>query len=131
MSPRYCCNPQLYEDYYLSQTGKGYFSGSQRQLGYGLGNIFASLGRSVLPLVKRGAKSIGKEVLKSGTNFVSDILEGKNLKQAALNKTKETGSNLRRKVATFPGERKRIKKTTKRKKKFSSKAKRVKTDIFS
>ena len=131
MRPRYCCNPQLYEDYYLSQTGKGYFSGSQRQLGYGLGNIFASLGRSVLPLVKRGAKSIGKEVLKSGTNFVSDILEGKNLKQAALNRTKETGSNLLRKVTTFPGERKRIKKTTKRKKKSSSKAKRAKTDIFS
>ena len=131
MRPRYCCNPQLYEDYYLLQTRKGYFSDSQRQLGYGLRNIFASLGRSVLPLVKRGAKSIGKEVLKSGTNFVSDILEGKNLKQAALNRTKETGSNLLRKVTTFPGERQKIKKTTKRKKKSSSKAKRVKTDIFS
>ena len=84
----------MYEDYYLSQIGKGYFSSSQRQLGYGLGNIFASLGRSVLPLVKRGAKSVGKEVLKSGTNFVADILESKNLKQAALNRTKETGFNL-------------------------------------
>ena len=82
-----------------------------------------------MPLVKRGAKSIGKEVLKSGTNFVSDILEGKNLKQAALNRTKETGSNLLRKVTTFPGERKRIKK--KHKKKSSSKTKRAKTDIFS
>ena len=81
--------------------------------------------------MKRGAKSIGKEVLKSRTNFVSDILEGKNLKQAALNRTKETGSNLLRKVTTFPGERKRIKKNTKRKKKSSSKAKRAKTDIFS
>ena len=130
MRPRYCCNPQVYKDYYLSQTGKGFFSGLQRQLGYGLGNIFASLGQSVLPLVKRGAKSIGKEVLKSGTNFVSDILEGKNLKQAALNRTKETGSNLLRKVATFPGNGKELK-NHKKKKKSTSKAKRAKTDIFS
>ena len=63
---------------------------------------------SVLLPIKRVAKSIGKEVLKSRTNFVSDILEGKNLKQAALNRTKETGSNLWQKVTTFPRERKRI-----------------------
>ena len=68
-----------------------------------------------MPLVKRGAKSIGKEFLKSETNFVSDILEGKNLKQAALNRTKETGSNVLRKVATFSGEQKSVKKTQKEK----------------
>ena len=85
-----------------------FFSGTPSQRGYGIGNIFASLGRLVLPLVKRGAKSIGKEVLKSGTNFVSDILEGKNLKQATLN-IKETVSNLLRKVTTFSGEWKRTK----------------------
>ena len=60
-----------------------YFSSAQYQRGYGIGNIFASLERFVLPLVKKGAKAVRREVLKSGTNFVSDVLERRNLKQAA------------------------------------------------
>ena len=100
-----------------------YFSGTQS-----VDNIFASLGRSVLPLVKEGAKSIGREVLKSGTNFVSDVLEGENLKQATGNRAKKTDFNLLGKLATFPGEQQR---PAKRKKKNFSKAKRAKHDIFS
>ena len=47
----------------------------------------------MLPLVEKGAKAIGREVLKSGTNFASDVLEDRNLKQAAVNRAKETVSN--------------------------------------
>ena len=62
----YCCNSASYEKYYLEQVGHCQcFSGAAFQRGYGLGNIFASLGKLILPLVKSGAKTIGKQALKS------------------------------------------------------------------
>ena len=83
-----------------------YFSSAQFQQGFEIGDIFSSLGLSVLMLVKKETKSIGREILKSGTNFVSDVLESKNLKQATLNRAKETGSNLLQKMATVPRKKK-------------------------
>ena len=58
---QYCCNLEFYEDCFLlqSESGMPYFSGMLYQRGYGMSNIFASLGRAVLPLVKRGAKAGG------------------------------------------------------------------------
>ena len=53
------------------------------QKGYGLGGLFRSVARSVMPLVKNGAKALGNIALNSGANFVSDVLAGKNVKQAA------------------------------------------------
>ena len=86
MKSVYCCNSASYEKYYLDQVGHGqYFSGAAFQRGYGLGNIFASLGKAILPLVKSVAKTIRKQALKNGVAFASDVLAGKNVKQAALN----------------------------------------------
>ena len=102
----YSCNSASYEKYYLDQVGHGqYFSGAAFQRGYGLGNIFASLGKALLPLVKSGAKAIGKQALKSGVAFASDVLAGKSVKQAALERTKQAGSTLLRQ-ATAPKKRK-------------------------
>ena len=76
----YCCNSASYKKYYLDQVGHGqYFNGAAFQRGYGLGNIFASLGKAILPLVKSGAKAIGKQALKSGVAFASDVLARKNV----------------------------------------------------
>jgi len=50
-----------------------FYSGAQFQRGHGLGSIFASIGRAVLPLVKSGAKAVGREVLKSGSRIASDV----------------------------------------------------------
>ena len=60
-----------------------YFVGARVQQGYGLGNLFSSIAKSVLPLVKKGAKILEKQVLQSGVEFASDVLHGKNAKQAA------------------------------------------------
>ena len=96
MRVKYCCNAKSYENYYLSQTGSGlpYFSGAAYQKGYGLGGIFSSIAKTVLPLIKSGAKAIGKQVLRSGVGFASDVLKGKNVKQAAIDRAKSGGSNL-------------------------------------
>ena len=80
----YCCNSACYEKYYLDQVGYGQYY--LDQVYYGLGNNFASLGKAILPLVKSGAKAIGKQALKSGVAFASDVLAGKNVKQAALHR---------------------------------------------
>ena len=96
MRTKYCCDVKAHENYYLHQVGHGgpYFSGSAYQKGYGLGGIFSSIAKTVLPLVKSGAKAIGKQVLRSGVGFASDVLEGKNAKQAAIDRAKSAGSNL-------------------------------------
>ena len=88
MRLKYCCDAKVYENYYLSQVGHGmpYFAGVQVQQGYGLGNLFSSIAKSVLPLVKKGTNILGKQVLQSGVEFASDVLQGKNVKQAAESK---------------------------------------------
>ncbi|GFX60947.1 uncharacterized protein F54H12.2 [Trichonephila clavipes] len=52
--------------------------------------------RTALPFLTRGAKSVGKEVLKTGTQIVNDLLEGQNLGDAAKHRAKETGRKLAR-----------------------------------
>ena len=97
MRHTYCCDTRAYENYYLNQVGSGgtYFNGPQYQNGYGgLSGIFNAILKTVIPLIKSGAKAIGKQALKSGVGFASDVLQGKNMKQAAIDRAKFAGSNL-------------------------------------
>ena len=94
MRAKYCCDAKAYERYYLNQVGNGVFSGPRYQQGYGLGNIFSSLAKSIVPLMKSGAKAIGKQVLHSGVGFASDVLSGKDVKQAAVERAKSAGQQL-------------------------------------
>ena len=116
MRAQYCCDKKAYENYYLHQVGNGlpYFTGARYQQGYGLGNIFSSIAKTVLPLVKSGAKAVGKEVLRSGVGFASDLLGGKNAKQAAIDRVKLAGSNL---IKTATRKRKAPTKVQKKKRK--------------
>ena len=101
MRAKYCCDSQAYQNYYLNQVGHGlpYFSGVRYQQRYGLGNIFSSITKTVLPLVKSGSKAIGKQVLRNGVDFASDVLSGKNAKQVAIDRVKAAGFNLLKAVA--------------------------------
>ena len=79
-----------YTHYYLEQQGRGtsVFRGSSWQMGhgqkgYGLGGMFGTIARTVMPLVKRGARALGNILLNTGVNFASDVVAGKNIKQAA------------------------------------------------
>ena len=108
MRVKYCCDAKAYENYYLSQFDHGmpYFAGAQVQQGYGLGNLFSSIAKCVLPLVEKGAKNLGKPVLQSGVEFASDVLQGKNVKQAAIDQAKAAGSNLLQAAQQRVGKRK-------------------------
>lgn len=97
--PYTCCTKQ-FEDYYATQTGKGlpYYRGTVLQRGHGIGGFFAKLFRSAMPLLKSGAKSVGKEVLRTGTMIASDMLSGENFKSSLKTRAKETGKKLARKA---------------------------------
>ncbi|GFW83887.1 uncharacterized protein F54H12.2 [Trichonephila clavipes] len=73
-------------------------SGQSFQKGYGIGGWFKRLFRSALPFLSRGAKSVGKEVLRTGTQIVNDLLEGQNLLESAEESAKETGRILAKKA---------------------------------
>ena len=85
--PYTCCTKKI-EDYYEGQTGKGlpYYRGTVLQRGYGIGGFFAKLFRSALPFLISGAKTVGKEALRTGTMVASDVLSGENFKSNLLSK---------------------------------------------
>jgi len=130
------CQAKAYHDYYLHQAGRGYpvYVGTRYQRGHGLGSIFGSLFKSAVPLLKRGAKTLGREALKTGLNIAEDVVAGKNLKQAAKSRLKSTGQNLLQKAIIGvgpPGER-TIKRAAKRKKprRRQTKLRNTSKDIF-
>ena len=81
-----------YVRYYLDQQqghGMPIFRGSAWQQGYGLGGLFRSVARAVMPMVKSGAKALGKIALNAGANLLGDVASGKNLKEAVKSRGKE------------------------------------------
>ena len=132
-----------YVRYYLDQQGHGMtvFRGSpwqigHGQMGYGLGGLFRSVARAVMPMVKSGAKALGNIALKSGANFVGDVLAGKNVKEAAKARTLEAANVAKRKAVnklmnrTGSGKRglkQEQKKTAKNRKAFTSTARSKQT----
>ena len=110
MRVKYCCDAKAYENCYLSEVGHGmpYFAGARVQQGYGLGNLFSFITKIVLPLVKKGAKILGKQVLQSCVEFASDVLQGKNVKQTAIDQAKAAGSNLLQVAQQRVGKRKAV-----------------------
>ncbi|GFU05086.1 uncharacterized protein TNCV_574401 [Trichonephila clavipes] len=66
------------------QIGSGltHYKGINFQKGYGIGGIFRRLFRAALPFLVKGGKTIGKEVLMTGSRVASDVLSGENFKEA-------------------------------------------------
>ena len=67
-----------YNDYNARQAGGAmpYFAGARYHRGHGLGSLFGGLLHSAMPLIKRGAVTLGKEALKTGVRIVDDVLSG-------------------------------------------------------
>ena len=108
---RYCCNPDIYQMCYLDQVGNvAYSAGFQRQRGYGIGSIFGSIGKAVLPLLKKGAKTVGKQVLKSSLGFAFNVLQGKRQNKQRSNEQKrpdQTSCRASCKIASVQPNRKK------------------------
>nr|DAC81380.1 TPA_asm: cupiennin [Parasteatoda house spider adintovirus] len=136
MYQNYHCCTKSFEDYYSNQAGNGlsYYKGVSLQRGSGLGGIFKSMFRMVLPLFKSGAKAVGKQALKSGVDIANDYMQGKDIRDASKQRIKEATKILTNKAAdkvkTMVGGHKRKRKN--RKSTSSKKYRKVCTpDIFS
>ncbi|GFY78713.1 uncharacterized protein F54H12.2 [Trichonephila inaurata madagascariensis] len=129
MFVRFKCCVKQYESCYVNQAGNGfsYYQGQSFQKGYSIGGWFKRLFRTALPFLTRGAKSVGKEVLKTRIQIANDLLEGQNLEDAAKHRAKEIGRKLAReaikKVDDMLGQGKKYK----RKKIFSKTPFRLKS----
>ena len=95
-----------YVRYYLDQqqgNGMPVFMGTPwmrgyGQVGFGLGGLFKSLARAVMPMVKSGAKALGKSALTTGANVLKDVASDKDLKQAIKTRGKEAVSEAKDKA---------------------------------
>lgn len=92
-----------YVAYYDSQVGSGgvdhVFVGAPYQRGRGIGSFLAGLFRKALPLLKSGARAVGKEAFRAGMNVLDDVSAGDvPFKEALRNRARESGHNLKRKA---------------------------------
>ena len=87
------------------------YKGLSRQYGYGLGSIFKSAMRTVIPILKPIAKAGLKSVKEQGLEAIKDIASGQNAKQVLKRRgTSAATSTLNRLVRQKP-----IKKAAKKK----------------
>ena len=70
----YVADPFLYRQHYGGAIPV--LRGTVHQDGYGLGSLFGSVLRSVLPALKSTAVSAGKTLLRSGAQAMGDIVSG-------------------------------------------------------
>ena len=133
-------NSRLYENYYC-QKGDGFpvFQGSVIQKGYGLGGIISGLTRSIIPLlgrtitpllkqgakhaipiVKEGARELGKHALETGVKSLSDVLTNKKTIRSAV---KDQKSAMKRKLSE-------VMSGSSKKRKLKNTKSQVNTDIF-
>lgn len=99
----------LYSDYFEAQIGGGartgyggisnVYVGSPNQRGHGIGSFLGGLFRRIIPLLKQGARTVGKEALRAGVNVASDVLDsGVHPREAFKTRLRESGQNLKRKA---------------------------------
>jgi hypothetical protein len=84
----FCCDASrdTYERYYSNQAGGDIvpYIGRRRQRGHGLGSIVSGLfHRFVVPFVRANAKTVGTNLLRTGTNIAQDMFAGRKLAEAA------------------------------------------------
>jgi hypothetical protein len=122
-----------YVNYYVNQAGKGVgpvFTGAHHQHGHGIGNFLSSLFRAVFPLVKSGAKAIGKEAMDAGFGMLRDTINRKPLKQSMKERMRSAGDHLMTKAEQKIDEMQGSGYKRKRKPQKKRPVKRLKRDIF-
>jgi len=84
---------------YSQWGGYDVFRGVPYQRGSGLGSVFRSFLRYLLPYGKQIGSAIGKQGLESGSRVLSSVLEGKDLKETLIDEGKSGLKNLLQKAA--------------------------------
>jgi transposase len=85
-----------YRTYYENQAKNEIpvFKGSLIQRGYGFGDIFKKFFSWIVPIVKKNAvpvlKDVGKQIVKTTSNIAYDTIDGQNFKNSSKNRIGET-----------------------------------------
>lgn len=91
-----------YLAYYKTQLGgsvSAVYRGSPYQRGHGIGSFLGGLFRTITPLLKSGAKAVGKEALRTGVNVLSDVVSTNvPVKHVISNRMQEFTGSLKRKA---------------------------------
>ena len=100
-------DPRYYENYYLNQMEGGLpvFHGARHQRGFGVGRriqrgsgffrgIVSGIFPSAFPILKEGAKTVGKQLISSGAKVINDVMDGRNIKNAAQEHFRNAGESL-------------------------------------
>lgn len=84
------------EAYYCAQVGGShYFQGINHQRGYG---FFGDLRRYVTPLIFRAGRYLGKQLLETGKNVITDVTSGKSFKNSARARMGETSKKIKQDI---------------------------------
>lgn len=68
--------------YFDRQSGEGVFRGLMYQRGAGIGSIFRSMFRYLLPVAKSIGREVGLEGLATGSRILGEVASGKDVKGA-------------------------------------------------
>lgn len=80
--------------------GYNVFRGIPYQRGTGVGSIFRSLLRYLVPIGKEIGSAIGRQGLETGNRVLTNVLQGQDLKQTLVNESKAGLKNLLEKAAS-------------------------------
>lgn len=92
------------EDFFQEGYGGLYFEGIPYQRGYGVqygagvGDIFRSFIRFLMPYARQAGHAIKKEGVATSTRILQDIAQGSNFKDAVLTESKAGFKNLKDKA---------------------------------
>ena len=79
--------------------GYNVFRGIPYQRGAGVGSLFRSLMRRLLPIGKQIGVALGRQGLESGNRVLTSVLDGKDVKESLVNEGKAGLKNLLEKAA--------------------------------
>lgn len=85
---KFTIGPSEDDEFYRQTGGYAIFRGMPYQRGNGLGSIFRRLFRYLLPIGKEIGSAIGRQGLETGSKVLSNVLEGKDLKQSLIDEGK-------------------------------------------
>ena len=85
-----------YEQYIREQIGEGVqvYGGSTIHRGHGIGSVVSGLVRSTIPMLKSVGRSLGKELLTTGSRIASDLLGGDDVGKSTARHAKAASSRL-------------------------------------
>jgi len=92
---------------FYHQRGAGLpgYGGNPYQRGGGLGSFFRGLFRMAMPVIKKAAKAVGKQALKTGVSVLADVARGQEVLPSLETHGREAVATLADKTLTYLNKR--------------------------